>query len=63
METLVEVMEFNTWRYIALLAFYILTAFIAFNRGFVHGAINMYYFCKDKWGIEDDEEEEEDNAT
>ena len=51
----------ETWRYIALFAFYILTAFIAFNRGFVYGATNMYYFCKDKWGIEEEENQEEEN--
>lgn len=51
----------ETWRYIALFAFYILTAFIAFNRGFVYGATNMYYFCKDKWGIEEEENQEGEN--
>ena len=63
METLVEVMEFDIWRYIALVAFFVLTNFVAYNYGFVRGGTQMYWYCKDVWNIKDDEDEEEDNAT
>ena len=61
METLVEVMEFDTWRYIALVAFFVLTNFVAYNYGFVRGGTYMYWYCKDVWNIKDDEDEEEEN--
>ena len=50
-------MEFEIWRYIALVAFFIITNLVAYNYGFMRGGTLMYWYCKDKWGIKDEEEE------
>ena len=62
MGTLVEIMEFEIWRYIALVAFFVITNLVAYNYGFMRGGTLMYWYCKDRWNIKD-EEEDEDNAT
>lgn len=59
-EVEVVVRSMEIWRYIALFLFYILTNVIAFLFGFKAGGANMYKYCARRWGIE--EEEQEDNG-
>ena len=57
---IIETVEFDVWRYIALIVFYIIATFIAYNYGFMRSGIQMYWYCKDIWNIKD--EEDKDNA-